>query len=360
MMILAVGGGTLGPVTPLIATWKAIKKQHPSAKLVWVGTPTGPEGELIKAMDVPFYVLPVAKWPRYPSLHWVTFPMNWLRAKREAGRLLDKYQPDVVMSAGGFTAVPLIEAARARHIPCVAHQLDLVPGLSNKKIASACDSVTTSFEYERPPFGERVSDERIATPTFLRLADLPSKQVALRSFGFHAKKPVVFVMGGGSGSLAINAMVHRELKTWLSFTQVLHSTGIGKQEAALQDRNHEGYHAQELFSHNLEQAYAAADVIIARGGIGTLSEASALKKPLIVIPLPDSPQEANAKAAEERSAVIVIHQNGKYFDGQVTKTLQLLLRDKDLQQSLAQQLQAFFPTDDGSALAERVLRVVKK
>lgn len=356
MTILAVGGGTLGPVTPLLATWTVIKKRYPKAKLIWVGTPNGPERQLLEPLHIPFFPLPVAKWPRYPSLAWLTFPVDAWRARRVANRILDQHRSDVVMSAGGFTAVPIVQAARRRGIACVAHQLDLVPGLSNKRIAHLCQSVTTSFEYERPPFGDRVSDEWIATPTVLTMQSLPAKQAALRSFGFHHDKPVVFILGGGGGSAFINELVHRRLKEWLRFVNIIHSTGPGKNALAEKDRDHDGYHAQELFSQNLAEAYAAADLVIARGGVGTLSEASALKKPLIMIPLPRSPQEQNARACEAQGAVIVFEQSQPNLEDQLTKTIQLLLKDEQLGHDMAERLAKFFPTDDGTALAERVMR----
>ena len=94
MKILGVGGGTLGPVTPLLATWKAIQRLHPEATLVWIGTSDGPEQSLLFGRGVQVDTLPVVKWPRYPSLRWLTFPFDWLRARRLAGELIDRHRPE--------------------------------------------------------------------------------------------------------------------------------------------------------------------------------------------------------------------------------------------------------------------------
>ncbi len=355
MKILGVGGGTLGPVTPLLATWKAIQRLHPEATLVWIGTSDGPEQSLLSGRGVQVDTLPVVKWPRYPSLRWLTFPFDWLRARRLAGELIDRHRPDVVMSVGGFTAVPVVYEASKRGIPCVTHQLDVEPGLANRHIASLCTRITTSFEYEHPPFKHAPTDERIPTPTRFHLHNFPTPSAGRKIFHLDPKKRVVLIIGGGTGSQFLNEMVHRLLKTWLPFTQILHSVGRGKAMYLPSDNTLPGYQGEILFEKNMAEAYAAADVVIARAGIGTLSEISALKKATIIIPLPHSHQEANAKAFEEQGAALVMHQSHSSFDAQITKTLELLVTDTQLLHDLGERAHQFFPTDDGTAFAQVVL-----
>lgn len=358
MTILGVGGGSLGPVTPLLATWQALKRLHPEAKLVWIGTPNGPEGPLLTSLKIPFSPLPVAKLPRYPSVRWLTFPFDFLTAKHQAKKLLDRYQPNVIMNAGGFTALPVISEAAKRGIPCVTHQLDVEPGMTNKKVARLCKRVTTSFEYERPPFGDHVSDEPIATPTRFHLKHLPSKAEALRAFHFEKTKPVILIIGGGTGSLFLNELVHRNLKSWLPFAQVLHSVGTGKATYLAEDNKQKGYHGVVLFEKDMATAYAAADAVIVRAGIGTLSEVAALKKSAIVIPLEGTHQEANAQAFENQGAAIVMHQKQKDIDTHLQKTLELLVHDQNLRREMGERAHTFFPTDDGTAFAKVILSVL--
>ncbi len=358
MKILAVGGGTLGPVMPLLAVHQAMQRLEPAAKFLWVGTPGGPEKDMVRDAGIPFYSITVAKWPRYPSWRWFSFPADWFRARREAEQLLDRLRPDVILSAGGFTAVPIMYAASHRGMPCVAHQLDLIPGRSNVITAKLCERITTSFAYEHRPFHASVADEPIPTPTLFSSHHLPSQAEARRHFHLDPHRPVTFVIGGGTGSGALNELVHQELKEWLTITQILHSTGKGKGIHLTEDRRHKGYHGQELYEKDMRQAYAASDVVMARAGIGTLSEVAALKKPTILIPLPNSPQEANARAFEEQGAALVFPQGQSDLGPQLRKTLGLLLADRSLQQELGESAHRFFPTDDGTALAKVVLEVV--
>lgn len=354
MKLLFVGGGSLGPVTPLLAVAKTLRT-HDDVACVWIGTPNGPEANLIKAERIPFLTLPVAKWPRYPSLDWLLFPFQWFRVRASARRLLQEIHPDGVVSMGGFTALPIVQAAVQRGIPCFTHQLDYEPGLTNRLIARHCVSVTTSFEYERRPFSDHVCDEPIATPVRYEARHLPARSEAARRFGLNPRRPVVLVYGGGQGAQALNEHVERNLKTWLTFTQILHITGPGKGNGLR--KLPEGYVSHALLdTKDMLYAHALADLEITRGGIGTLSEIAALQKAAFVVPMPDSHQEANASAFEERGAVLVFDQRTSSFDNDLISSAQLLLEDEKERKAMGTRANTFFQTDTGEALAERILR----
>ncbi len=355
MKILFVGGGSLGPVTPLLATIRALKRLNSKVECVWVGTPAGPEQGLIEAEHIPFFSVAVAKWPRYPSIAWLTFPWHWLRVRLQARSLMSKVNPKAVITVGGFTAVPLIQAAAARRIPCFTHQLDLEPGLTNRLIARHCLSITTSFEYAKRPFGEGVQDEPAPTPVRYTLKDLPRREAAAKAFGLDPHQSIVLVYGGGQGAQAFNLFIERTLDQWLRFTQVIHVTGRGKAEH-LQHKQRKGYVVRSLLNvEEMLEAHAVADLELTRGGMGTLSETAALKKSSIIVPIPDTHQEANAHAFEERGAVLVYNQASPSFDEEVLTSAKLLLQDRAERIAMGERAHAFFPTDDGTAFATRIL-----
>ncbi len=356
MHIVFVGGGSLGPVTPLLAVAQALKRQT-SRSLVcsWIGTPDGPERALVEAEGMKFFPLAVAKWPRYPSISWATFPWQWVRARKTAKQLVQMLKPDAVITVGGFTAVPVIQAAAADHILCFAHQLDVEPGLTNRLIARHCVSVTTSFEYEKRPFGERVNDEPLITPMRYAHAALSAREMAAQAFGLDPHQSIVCIYGGGQGAHTLNLFVERTLDTWLRFTQIIHLTGQGK-DVHLQHRQRKGYVVRPLLTgEEMRQAHAAADLEITRAGIGTLSEIAGLKKAAFIIPIPDTHQEANARAFEERGAAIVFDQASSSFDEDVVSSAKLLLHDRSERQAMGERANTFFPTDDGTAFAKRIL-----
>lgn len=351
--ILFVGGGSLGPVTPLLATVKALKRREPNLITTWIGTSMGPERSFVERAGISFFSLPTAKWPRHPSWAWVVFPLRLLKTLYVASCLMKRLKPDAIVSVGGFTAWPITKVAVRRGIPCFTHQLDVEPGLTNRLIASSCKSVTTSFEYERGPFGDTVTDSPIATPVRYERKNIPNRVKAVHAFGLDPIRPVVFIYGGGQGAAAINAFVRRTLQDWLTWTQVIHVTGEGKEG---EKRSQKGYIVRTLLKEEeMFYAHAAADLEICRGGIGSLAEVAALKKAAIVIPIPGSHQEANAKAFEEQGAVMVVSQTEPSFDQTLIDTARRLMQNKEACKAMGERAHSFFKTDDGSGFAERIL-----
>ncbi len=357
MIILFAGGGSLGPVTPLMATAGALRHRLFDVTFAWAGTPNGPECVFAEAEGMDFYPVPAAKWPRYPDVRWLTFPRDAWRAARTAERIVDRVRPDVVVSAGGFTAVPIIRAASAKGIPCLIHQLDKAPTLSNRLVAKRCASVTTSFSYDRPPFGS-VRTERIPTPTRFRPGDAPSREEAVRTFGLDPARPVTLVTGGGQGATALNTAVYDGMDKWRKKTQLIHVCGRGKMER-LEPR--EDYLVRELLdAESMRLAYAASDVVVTRAGMGALSEIASLSKAAVVVPIPKSHQVENIRAFSSAKAALYVAQDQPDFAEILFQQATDLLADTDRRTALGNAAHAFLSTDDGTALADRVINCAKK
>ena len=121
--------------------------------------------------------------------------------------------------------------------------------------------------------------------------------------------PTVVGLGGGTGSLFINNLIISSLPELLNFCQVIHITGAGKSVPAIAlKEKQEHYHAFEFVVNELPNIFAAADIVICRAGIGTLTELSALGKPAVVIPIPDSQQELNVEYFKHYKAIISLSQ----------------------------------------------------
>lgn len=359
MTIAFVGGGTMGPVTPLIAVYDALKATHPEVEALWFGTPNGPEREVVLEHGIPFVSIPVARLPRYWSSEWLTFPWRYWLGLRKARRVVRQETVQAVVSAGGFTAVPVIRAAARLGIPCITHQLDCLPSLTNRFVVDRCERVTTSFTYAKPPFGTKVETVQIPTPTRMRLEALPARSQALRELGLSVREPTILVMGGGTGALAINQMVQERVQGWRKRGwQVILIAGKGK---LVPDVQGPGIIQREFFSaEEMRVAYAAADVVVCRAGMGTLSEAVALRKPLILVPIPENHQELNARAFTEVEAAIVLDQRDLEFGAWVEKAIHRYLRDPAFTRLTVDRMQRVIEVDNGEALAEVVWDVVRR
>jgi len=340
----------MGPVTPLLAVLRKMRKLDPKLKFAWVGTPDGPEKDVIKNEGIPFYSISVAKFPRFISLRWGMFPFHYLRARKQARRILETTSPYLVVSAGAFCSVPVFHEAFKRKIPCVTHQLDFTPGLANKIMARWCTLVTTSFSYNESPFHEK--DEQVTTPC--RFADVPHPTVeeAKKRLGLDLRRRTVFIFGGGTGAGALNEEVESIQKELTDMAQIIHLTGKGKGE----DQKNDGYQSHPVFTESqMLNAYLSADVVVCRAGLGTISELSCLKKPAILVPIPRSHQEMNAK----HMPFSVVEQNELLGDSLRTE-LGSLLKNETRAKKMGERAHKKLPTDDGSILAKKWLKLLQK
>ncbi|HBK35049.1 hypothetical protein A2239_03265 [Candidatus Uhrbacteria bacterium RIFOXYA2_FULL_40_9] len=350
MKIAFTGGGTLGPVTPLLAVLETARKDDPTLESFWIGTAHGPEQELIASEKVIFYALPVARLPRYLSVEWILLPFRFLVALVKAWWILKKEKPSMIASAGGYTAVPVIVIAWFLGIPVWVHQQDVSPLLTNLLTAPFATVVTTAFEKSMKRFPQAITQHlgNPVRPSVLK----GSKERAIAHFHLDPTLPTVLVFGGGGGASWLN---HAFLSIGADLSKkanIIHLTGKGKMLEPLLDLG-DHYHAQEFLKEEMADVLAVAELVITRAGMGTITELSALGKASIIIPLPESPQEANAKVIEKAGAAMVLFQEEVSAE-EVKDAIFDLLQDQTKRQILSDKMRQLLPTDCAKTLLKQM------
>jgi len=350
MRLMLTGGGTLGPVTPLLAVAEALRIFDPHVALVWVGTPRGPESEVVRAANIFFYALATPKLSRHAPAKWVLIPFALVWSLYRAYRLLKREKPDVVVSAGGYVSVPIIWMAALLRIPSWIHQQDLRAGLANKLMAPFADRISVAWETSLKDFD---ASKTLYLGNPVRASILSgSAERGRERFGFSDSRLTVIVMGGGTGAAWINDMVGRIGRELEAQANVFHMTGVGKRSTLS--------HSVELVNEGMADIYAMADVVVCRAGMGTISELAALKKAAIVIPIPNSHQEENAKILEDNGAAVILHQTQTTPQVLLTNIL-TLLHDDAKREQVGQRLHHLLKTDHtAETLAHNLMALVKK
>ncbi len=277
--ILLTGGGTAGHVTPNLALVPGLKQA--GFTIEYMGSYDGIEKALVEKAGIPYHGISSGKLRRYMDLKNLTDPVRILKGLHEARLYMKKHRPDIVFSKGGFVSVPVVIAAAEYKIPVVIHESDLSPGLANKLAIPRATKVCYSF----PETAKYLSNTK-AIFTGLPVRDEllnGSREKGLELCGFAGDKPVLMVIGGSLGSVAVNSAVRSALDSLLTTFDVVHSCGKGKYDADLDGTA--GYKQFEYISDELPDIYAAADVIISRAGANVINELAALKKPALLIPL---------------------------------------------------------------------------
>jgi len=348
--IMFCGGGTLGPVTPLLAVIEAWRKKDTSTEFVFVGTPHGPERELMAKEQIEFHCLPEAKLVRYPSLEWFFLPFRLLAALYAAWFLLKKEKPALIVSAGGYTSVPLIIIGWFLRIPSLIHQQDVQALLSNKLSAPFAVVVTVAWERLLKDFSKAKLVGNPVRQAFLSA----NKDEAKKHFGLVESKPTVLVLGGGTGSLWLNENIGAITDDLLVSANLIHLTGKGKM---VEKKTVDGYKAFELLTDEMPLAFAAADLVVCRAGMATITELAATKKAAIVIPLPNSPQEDNAR--EIASATVVLNQV-KTSATDLQKEIIRLLSDTETRIIMGEKINLLLPTNVADKIVELARGIIDK
>ena len=286
--IVLTGGGTAGHVTPNIALLPKLREL--GYDIHYIGSYEGIEKKLIEDVNVPYYGIASGKLRRYFDPKNFSDPFRVLKGYGEARKILKKLKPDVVFSKGGFVAVPVVLAAKHLHIPVIIHESDMTPGLANKISLSAATKACCNFP---ETMGYIPEGKAVLTGSPIREELLHgNKLAALNLCGFAANKPVILVIGGSQGSVAVNDAVRGILPELLKKYQVIHLCGKGKLDSTKTDM--EGYIQFEYVKKELADLFALADVCISRAGANAICELLALRKPNLLIPL-----SANASRGDQ-------------------------------------------------------------
>ncbi len=335
--ILFTGGGTLGPVTPLLAVAETWRRREPSTKFSWIGTPSGPERLLIEGSKIDFYSLSAPKLDRHRWWRLPVLPLHFAWATVRSIWLLRRLRPSLVFTAGAYVSLPVVLAAKVWRIPVWVHQLDVVPGVANRLMAPLAKVVSVTWAES----AELLRRKRaIVVGAMVRKGiTVGTAEIGRDRYGFESTKPTLLVIGGGTGAVSLNqamATIGSELAKKLN---VIHLTGKGKMLAALQQIA-PNYIALEFLGDGLADAYAVADVVVARAGMGTIAELAALGKATLLVPLPDTYQTANASALQSREAAEVVTM---LTPQTLAQAIDHLLVNPARREALAHNIRSIFP-----------------
>lgn len=278
--IVMTGGGTAGHVTPNIALMPALRKE--GYEISYIGSYEGIEKRLIEEQGVPYYGISSGKLRRYFDPKNFSDPFKVIKGYQQSINLLKKLKPDVVFSKGGFVSVPVVMAAKHSKIPAIIHESDLTPGLANKLAIPSATKVCCNF----PETLDYLPKEKaILTGSPIRrelLNGNASSAFQLCHFK-DSKKPVILIIGGSSGSRAINTAIHNLLPELIKNYNIIHLCGKGNLDRSLNEVL--GYAQFEYANQELSDMFALSDLVISRAGANAICELLALRKPNILIPL---------------------------------------------------------------------------
>lgn len=360
--VVLAGGGTGGHVFPLLAFADCLRRHDPEIGITCLGTPRGLENELIPPRGYDLRHVPAYQLPRSVNSDLVRTPDRMWRAARAAGKILDEVQAQVVVGFGGYVSVPAYLAAWRRELPSIIHEVNVPPGVANRLAMKLTPHVAVGFPHQVQQ-AKSLRDARVVgVPLRRSIAGLDRaarRDEARARFGLRPDAPVLFVFGASQGARSINLAMAGAAKAISSAgIQVLHIIGARNEDVEIPSDLPMPY-VTVKFLDEMELGYAAADLVLSRGGAMTCAELAAVGLPAIYVPYPHSNQE------QRRNALPVVEAGGgllvddaELSPAWIEKAAVPLLRDPARLAGMGAAAAHYGRRDGDEALREFVLEVV--
>lgn len=366
--ILITGGGTGGHIFPAIAIADAIRAARPDAEFLFVGAKGKIEMERAPLAGYPIEGLNIAGFQRGFSLSSLrrnlSFPFKLISSALRAKRILHTFQPDVVIGTGGYASGAVMRAAQQLGIPTVIQEQNSFPGVTNRLLAQKAACICVAYDgMERFFPADKI--RLTGNPVRQDLMNLAGAQADARAaFGLEPTKKTIYLTGGSMGARTLNeamAAAHNLLQIRPD-TQVLWQCGrfyLAKYQncdtALLPNVR------LVPFVDRVDQAYAAADVIIARAGALTISELCIVGKPVVLTPSPnvaEDHQTKNALALSQVGAARIVRDAEAV--GKLLPEALLVLENEALAFAMSESIRSLARPNSAGIIADIVLDLLAK
>lgn len=333
--VCLVSGGTGGHLMPALELARALRNTGRDALVLTEGRPA--ERALLQGSGLTSREFAVGGG--------LGLPLRLARATLACRRMLRQENVGLLIGTGGRACVPAALAARSLTIPVCLLEQNAVPGRANRMLARLAARVWLGLPSQRPlPRG-------VVTGTPLRVeVGQRDRKRARQDLGLEDGVPVLLVFGGSQGAAVLNEVVPAACARLHRSVQVVHLAGIDRSEAVRQAYDGGPANVRAIvrsLTRDMATLYAAADLVVCRGGGGTLAELIAAGRPAVIVPYPhhhDRQQWHNGKVLERAGAGLVVEQ-ARFDVESLTIVLDMLLGDPERLLVMGERARGLVPRD---------------
>lgn len=329
--VLLSGGGTGGHIYPALALMREMKKQYPDTEFLYIGTEKGLESDIVPESGVSFRSVDVQGFKRSFSKENLKTIWKFIKSTTDSKKIIQEFQPDVVLGTGGYVCGPVVYAASRLGIPTVIHEQNSVVGMTNKFLAPFVKNIAVCFEEAIEQFGRQ--KEKVVFTGNPRAQEVSHVQEssALEMYGLDSEKPTVLIFGGSRGAQKINdTFVSSFSQLNEKPYQVLFVSGNRHYDALMSqlDKPETSSNVKIVpYISNMPEVFMSVSLIVSRSGATTLAEMTALGLPSILIPstnVTDDHQTKNAESLVKKGAATMIAEKDLTDDTLVNQIDQLM------------------------------------
>lgn len=319
--------------TPAVAVAEELKKND-RVQIVYLGRKSTQEGDnspsaeskILPKLGIKFIPIITGRLQRSFTIYTIPsllkIPIGFL----QAFWIIIKEKPDVLLSFGGYVAVPSVICGWLLSIPIIVHEQTLISGLANKISSLFASKIAISFH------NEKIFDKRvILTGNPIRREIL--QNVKLSDQMSKNKRMQILITGGNQGSHVINLAVEESLSQLTKIASIIHVTGENKfgDFERLEKKENGRYKVKKWIGEEWVAVLGSTDLVVSRAGINTLSELAYLGIPTLVIPLAylyKDEQNINARYFENLGLVRILPQS-KLSGSSLLATIKKMLKEID-------------------------------
>lgn len=288
-------------------------------------------------------------------------PIKLIKSFWQVRRILNQFKPDAVLGVGGYSSFPVLRSAQARGIPSFIHESNSFAGKSNILLGKKATAVYVASEGMEKffPAGKLLLT---GNPVREAIRQVNQDPVQARSFfGLEPARQTVLVVGGSLGAKTINEAIDKNLDQLLGAgLQLIWQTGKPYAEKARQAAAGKPGVWVNDFITQMENAYAAADMVVARAGAMTVAELTVVQKPVLFVPYPyaaEDHQTVNAQQLVKKEAALLISDSEAME--KLVPALLSLARDQHRQARMKENLKPLGIIDADERVAKDILTKLK-
>ena len=359
--VIIAGGGTGGHIFPAIAIANALKKIDESIEILFVGAKGKMEMEKVPQAGYKIEGLDIAGFNRSSLIKNIGLPFKLIKSFFQVRKIVNQHKPDAVVGVGGYSSFPVLRFAQAKGIPTFIHESNSFAGKSNIMLGKKATKVFTGTDGMEKFFPK----EKImvtGNPVRSAIAQAAvSQSEGIKFFGLDENKKTVLIVGGSLGAKTINEAIDKHLDELLNAgLQLIWQTG---KHYAAKAKEHTAGKASvwvNEFIMQMEYAYAAADIVVARAGAMTVAELCVVKKPVLFVPYPfaaEDHQTANALQLVNRNAAMMI-KDDEASDKLVPMTIELA-KNENRQLEMKTNISALAVIDADKKIASEIFTAIR-
>ncbi|XLS29981.1 undecaprenyldiphospho-muramoylpentapeptide beta-N-acetylglucosaminyltransferase [Flavobacteriaceae bacterium M23B6Z8] len=354
------GGGTGGHIYPAIAIANELRLRFPDASFLFVGAKGRMEMEKVPQAGYEIKGLWISGIQRKLTLKNMMFPFKLISSLLKARAIIRKIQPDLVIGTGGYASGPLLKMAASKGIPYVLQEQNSYPGITNRMLAGNASRICVAYDGLEKYF-PKSKIVKTGNPVRRDLLQISSKREnAIRSFELDENKKTLLILGGSLGARMINKIIEDHLPLFSTLKlQLIWQCGT------LYADDYKKYNQDTIkvvsFIANMDEAYAAADMIVSRAGAGSVSELAIVGKPVIFIPSPnvaEDHQTKNAKAVADKDAALLLKESEA--NEAFAPMLKNLIGSEELQKELSKKIGKLAKPDATRHIVDEIENVLKE